>query len=578
MARPVTRHRSASRATIGAMTTRRGPRPTQVRPRPPSSGRPAPSKARPRAPQPGRITAHRPIQRGRGIPLIGKVALTLAVVALGAGVLYVALGGLRAVAGSVGTSLAGFVHDVTATPTPAPTVATISDAPLLAAPDEPYTNTSKVDLVVTVPAELVGSTDHVIRVYLALKDQPPAAIQEVPIGTTAKTVIPIELEKGINDFTVTIVGPGGESDTSPVVRYVLDTAKPKMTITSPKANSKVNGKSVEHQGQGPGALDADRAQRRQRRLDHGDREVGRDVHPQDRALDGDQPHHHHRHRPGRQRERQGAHPPPRDRQADGVDLGLGLPHLPPEPAGRRAAPLLGHRPERAAARGCRRDVHPEHPGHPDDHLRRDVEQQRSRRVRDDDPEEGDRYRPGQRDGASPRPTRSGRRRTTRSSRSPSRPVREPPARTGHRGLASARIAESPRRSYHRRMPMWRCPHCGTPQVETARCWVCHRSSTACLTCRHFRRSVAAQLGYCGLDVHRLPLRGDEIRPCWEAGKLPEAPTITAAAPPEASAAHRQFVEVRARPRKAVPGATPPVDEPVPAVPLAAEPRWSLWED
>jgi hypothetical protein len=29
------------------------------------------------------------------------------------------------------------------------------------------------------------------------------------------------------------------------------------------------------------------------------------------------------------------------------------------------------------------------------------------------------------------------------------------------------------------------------------------------------------LGYCGLDRDRSPLRGDEIRPCWEA--MPEAP-------------------------------------------------------
>ncbi|HEV8281619.1 MAG TPA: hypothetical protein VGQ02_07180 [Candidatus Limnocylindrales bacterium] len=70
------------------------------------------------------------------------------------------------------------------------------------------------------------------------------------------------------------------------------------------------------------------------------------------------------------------------------------------------------------------------------------------------------------------------------------------------------------------MPMWRCPHCGTPQAETARCWVCRRSSTSCATCRHFRDAVAVNLGYCGLDPARSPLRGDEIRPCWEA--RPEA--------------------------------------------------------
>jgi hypothetical protein len=65
------------------------------------------------------------------------------------------------------------------------------------------------------------------------------------------------------------------------------------------------------------------------------------------------------------------------------------------------------------------------------------------------------------------------------------------------------------------MQLWRCPHCGTPQAETARCWVCRRSSTSCGTCRHFRASIAANLGYCGLDKGRTPLRGDEIRACWQ---------------------------------------------------------------
>lgn len=72
-----------------------------------------------------------------------------------------------------------------------------------------------------------------------------------------------------------------------------------------------------------------------------------------------------------------------------------------------------------------------------------------------------------------------------------------------------------RRSYHRAMPLWHCPHCGTPQPEAARCWVCRKSSTSCVTCRHFRQGVAASLGYCGLDRRHEPLRGDEIRACWD---------------------------------------------------------------
>lgn len=63
---------------------------------------------------------------------------------------------------------------------------------------------------------------------------------------------------------------------------------------------------------------------------------------------------------------------------------------------------------------------------------------------------------------------------------------------------------------------WRCPHCGTPQPEAARCWVCRRSTTCCATCAHYRRAVASGLGYCGLDPRRQALRGDEVRGCWSA--------------------------------------------------------------
>jgi hypothetical protein len=64
--------------------------------------------------------------------------------------------------------------------------------------------------------------------------------------------------------------------------------------------------------------------------------------------------------------------------------------------------------------------------------------------------------------------------------------------------------------------MWSCPHCGTPQPEADRCWVCRRSSVCCATCRHVRRAVTADLAYCGMDRLRTPLTGHEVRPCWQA--------------------------------------------------------------
>jgi len=110
--------------------------------------------------------------------------------------------------------------------------------------------------------------------------------------------------------------------------------------------------------------------------------------------------------------------------------------------------------------------------------------------------------------------------------------------------------------------MWHCPHCGTPQAETARCWVCRRSSTICSTCRHFRRAVTAGLGYCGLDRTRRPLRGDEIRGCWTgrpSGETAAAPAAPAPVPP---ARLRGFVPLDAFELTAGPS-EPPTTAPVP---------------
>ncbi|HYH94016.1 MAG TPA: Ig-like domain-containing protein [Candidatus Saccharimonadales bacterium] len=230
------------------MTSRRGSQPTHVRPRPPSSGRPAPVKVRPRAPAPGRLAVHTPIRRTRGIPFLGRVALAVAVVAMGFGVLYVGAGGLGTVATSLGATFGGFIEGVTATPIPSATPVVISDAPSIESPSEPYTRTETVDLVVTVPQNVSGDPDYRLRVYLALEDQASAPIQEASLSAGPRNIIPVALTKGINDFTVTVVGPGGESEASPVVRYVLDQSKPSLKLTSHKDGAIVNAKAVKLTG------------------------------------------------------------------------------------------------------------------------------------------------------------------------------------------------------------------------------------------------------------------------------------------------------------------------------------------
>jgi hypothetical protein len=123
------------------------------------------------------------------------------------------------------------------------------------------------------------------------------------------------------------------------------------------------------------------------------------------------------------------------------------------------------------------------------------------------------------------------------------------------------------------MSMWHCPNCGTPQTESARCWVCRRSSTTCSTCRHFRQSLAASVGYCGLDRRRLPLTGRELRGCWTA-PLPgtEAEPQRSVAEVDPGVRLRGFVPV-----ELVAGSNVNADTPPAAAPGAAALRGPVFD-
>jgi hypothetical protein len=128
--------------------------------------------------------------------------------------------------------------------------------------------------------------------------------------------------------------------------------------------------------------------------------------------------------------------------------------------------------------------------------------------------------------------------------------------------------------------MWRCPHCQTPQPESSRCWVCKRSSTSCGTCRHFRRAIAGQFGFCALDRQRRPLIGDEIRGCWQEADRPAA--TVALMPRETEPIHRlDFVPVgEVHVTAAGPAPTLIVDASVapPTTAMSSESRSGLWDD
>jgi hypothetical protein len=97
--------------------------------------------------------------------------------------------------------------------------------------------------------------------------------------------------------------------------------------------------------------------------------------------------------------------------------------------------------------------------------------------------------------------------------------------------------------------------------------------------------VAAQLGFCGLDRGRQPLRGDEIRGCWEgwpSGQVApdRPPTIGPARPVDpASPAPLEFIEVTALGASATSApAQAPSPALVPDLPVRPDHGWNLWGD
>ncbi|HEX5590506.1 MAG TPA: hypothetical protein VFX65_09475 [Candidatus Limnocylindrales bacterium] len=231
------------------MPSRRDGRSSHVRPRPPSTGRPSPQRVRVPAPDAYRLKQARGLERRRrGLPLAARFLLVVAVVALGGAVFVTATGGVGSLVRALGSSLSGFVDNITATPTPSSTPVIVAGAPVIASPAEPYTNQATADLQVTIPDEYIGDAEVRVRVYLTLEGQAAAAIAEVPVGSTIRMIVPVELTPGRNDFSATIVEAGIESEASPIVTFIMDAEPPNFVLSTPQNGATINRPNVAIQG------------------------------------------------------------------------------------------------------------------------------------------------------------------------------------------------------------------------------------------------------------------------------------------------------------------------------------------
>ena len=179
--------------------------------------------------------------------------LVVALVMLGGAILYASTGQLGKLVASFGSTVSGLISKVSQTTAPSASPIPQVDSPVLIRADEEYTNQPTADLQGSLPTEIAGRTDYKIRIYRSIGDEnsPPELVREMGIGATPQfTVTAVTLEKGVNFFTATLKGPSGlETDPSPAVRYVYDTSKPKIILSSPKDGDTINAKTVELKGE-----------------------------------------------------------------------------------------------------------------------------------------------------------------------------------------------------------------------------------------------------------------------------------------------------------------------------------------
>jgi hypothetical protein len=208
-------------------------------------------RLRPVTPSPARLGRYRRIERRRGLPPVMKLFFAISVVLLGAAVLWLVSGQVGPALSSAVRGFGGLVSKVgIAAGSPNPTAApSVAGAPEVVAPDQADTNNDTINVKVTVPVTVAGLSGYQLRLYVTLPDTAPRVVAQVPVGATAIQVIQgVKLAQGRNDLQASIVGPGGESKLSSVATWVLDTSKPKVTVTSPKDGTRVSTAAVNVKG------------------------------------------------------------------------------------------------------------------------------------------------------------------------------------------------------------------------------------------------------------------------------------------------------------------------------------------
>jgi Glucodextranase, domain B len=221
-------------------TARRSSRPYVAQRRPIAPVRPR--NVRYPAPAPDRLKRQRK-RRQPAIPLVVKVLLALALLAMGAAT-TVAAGGivggaLSRLGGTVGAIFSAQLNG----PTPSPTPLSAPDAPRLVLTGTGWTNQSDFTVHGFVPQGLGDQHGYSVRIYV----NGELAGEEALTGTQDFAVT-VPIPDGPSVITATILGPAGEGSESAPVQIVFDDTAPPIKITSPKKGATITADTVTVKG------------------------------------------------------------------------------------------------------------------------------------------------------------------------------------------------------------------------------------------------------------------------------------------------------------------------------------------
>ena len=155
---------------------------------------------------------------------------------------------LFVIAGAIGLAIVmlPIITSIGGTSSPTPPPASMEPGrPTLTEPSDPITAAATITVSGTLPQDLLGKSDAIIRIIITHDDGSVIIGAEITMPKTAGfDVAKIPLSAGTNIIEAVVVINGVEGSHSAPITVVRDTSAPSLTVTTPTPGEIMNGDSV----------------------------------------------------------------------------------------------------------------------------------------------------------------------------------------------------------------------------------------------------------------------------------------------------------------------------------------------